>query len=81
VGTAVPISGEELQRLWGNLHDKYPADFTVSPATARSWREREIRDCMREGNLQAAEIHYWWLVAEMVQTAQEAGAGRGRPQE
>jgi hypothetical protein len=73
-GGAVPLSGEELQRLWDDLRSKYPADFTASPATARAWREREIGDCLREDNLKAAEFHYWWLVAEMAQAAQQAAA-------
>jgi WD40 repeat protein/serine/threonine protein kinase len=78
-GSGVPLPGEETKRLWDELRAKYPADFTVSPAAARAWREREIGDCLRVGNLKAAEFHYWWLVAEMVQTAQGAGGGRGQP--
>jgi WD40 repeat protein/serine/threonine protein kinase len=69
-GAAVPLSGEELKRLWDDLRPRYPADFAVSPAAARAWREREIGDCLREGNLAAAEFHYWWLVAEMALAAQ-----------
>ena len=64
---------QELQRLWADQRAKYPADFTVSPAAARAWREREIGDCLKEGNLAAAEFHYWWLVAEVVQAAKPAG--------
>jgi WD40 repeat protein len=67
-GTAVPLSGEELQRLWDDLRQKDAAEFTISPAAARAWREREIGDCLREGNLDAARFHFWWLVAEMVST-------------
>jgi WD40 repeat protein len=69
-GAAVPLSGEELKRLWDDLRAKYPSDFSVTPAAARAWREREIGDCLKEGNLAAAEFHYWWLLAEMVQAAQ-----------
>jgi WD40 repeat protein len=68
-GAATRLPGEELRRLWDDLRGKYPADFTVSYAAARAWREREIGDCMIEGRLDAAEFHYWWLVAEMVQAA------------
>jgi WD40 repeat protein len=67
-GAAVPLPGEEIQRLWDDLHAKYPADVSVSPAAARAWREHEIGDCLREGNLDAAQFHYWWLVAEMALT-------------
>jgi WD40 repeat protein len=68
-GAAVLLSGDECQQLWDDLRARYPADFTVSPAAAWAWREREIGDCLREGNLQAAEFHYWWLVADMIQAA------------
>jgi WD40 repeat protein len=73
-GAAVPLADEEMQRLWDDLRAKYPADFTASPAAARAWREKQIGACLREGNLDAAQFHYRWLVAEMVQTAQHAGA-------
>jgi hypothetical protein len=75
-GGAVPLSDEELQRLWGDLRRRYPVDFTVSFATARAWREAEIGDCLAEGNVAAAEFHYWWLVAEMVQADPNAAAGK-----
>jgi hypothetical protein len=71
-GASVPLSGAELKPLWDDLRPKYPADFTATPAAARAWREHAIGDCLREGNLAAAEYHYWWLVAEMVQSAQQA---------
>jgi WD domain, G-beta repeat len=76
-GAVAVLPREELKRLWDDLRAKYPADFTVTPAAARAWREREIGDCLNEGNLAAAEFHYWWLVAEMVQAAQQSGA-KGR---
>jgi WD40 repeat protein len=68
-GVIVPLSLKELQAFWDDLRQRYPADFTVSPAAARAWREREIGDCLREGNLAAAEFHYGWLVAEMALAA------------
>jgi hypothetical protein len=52
---------------------KYPADFAVGPAAARAWREREIGDCLHDGNFPAAELHYWWLVAEMARDGRAAG--------
>jgi hypothetical protein len=36
---------------------------------ARTCGEREIGDCLRQGNLKVAQFHYWWLVAEMAQAA------------
>jgi WD40 repeat protein len=70
-GAVVPLSGEDVQALWDDLHQRYPADFAVSPAAARAWREREIGDCLREGDLRAAEFHYRWLVVEMALAAQQ----------
>jgi WD40 repeat protein len=71
-GGFAPLSGEELNRLWVDYRARYPADVTVSPDAARAWREAEIGDCLREGNLAAAEFHYWWLVAEMALAARPA---------
>jgi len=71
-GGAIPLNAKELRRLWDDLRARYPAEFTVTPAAARAWREREIGDCLHEGNLKAAEFHYWWLVAEMAQAATPA---------
>jgi WD40 repeat protein/serine/threonine protein kinase len=72
-GAVAVLSREELQRLWAEQRAKYPTDFTVSPTAARAWREHEIGDCLKEGNLDAAQFHYWWLVAEMALAAQPAG--------
>jgi dipeptidyl aminopeptidase/acylaminoacyl peptidase len=71
-GGLIQLEAEELQRLWTDLRARYPADFTVTPEAARAWREREIGDCLWEGNLKAAEFHYWWLVAEMALAAMQA---------
>ena len=64
-GVVVPLPPAELKALWKDLRARYPADFTVAPAAARTWRQQQIRDCMNEGNLAAAEFHQWWLVAEL----------------
>ena len=61
--------GSQRQRRRRSGRPQEPA-----PAAARAWREREIGDCLREGHLGAAEFYYWRLAAEMVQTAQTAGA-------
>jgi hypothetical protein len=71
-GALLPLTGEQLQRLWDDLRQRYPEEFTVSPAAARAWRVQRIGDCLREGNLVAAEFHYWWLVAEMALAARPA---------
>jgi hypothetical protein len=70
-GAVVPLTTDELTRLWADLHDKYPAEFSVTPHSVRWWREGEIRACVREGNLTAAEFHLWWL-------GRGAGVGEGK---
>jgi WD40 repeat protein len=71
-GTPVPLNEEEFDSLWADLRTRYPDDFRVTRADARAWREAEIGNCLREGNFKAAEFHYWWLVAELVQAGQPA---------
>jgi WD40 repeat protein/serine/threonine protein kinase len=68
-GGLQPLSAEKLQALWTDLRAKYPQDFTVTPAQARAWREEQIGQCLKEGNLDAAFFHYHWLIAEMVTAA------------
>jgi hypothetical protein len=63
---------EGLSSRWNDLRKLSPADFPIDPAAVRAWREREIGDCLHEGDLQAAEFHYWWLVAEIALTARAA---------
>jgi eukaryotic-like serine/threonine-protein kinase len=64
-GSIIPLTVEELSALWSDLHARYPAEFIVRPEIVRRWREKEIRDCMNERNLAAAEFHYWALAAEL----------------
>jgi WD40 repeat protein len=66
-GLIVPLPGEDHLRLWDRLRAKYPEEFTVTPEQARAWRKREIRDCLREGNLAAAQFHYWAQISDAVQ--------------
>jgi predicted oxidoreductase (fatty acid repression mutant protein) len=68
-GAHTVMSPDRLQAEWTYLRAKYPQDFTVTPAQARAWREREIGQCLKEGNLDAAELHYHWLIAEIVLSA------------
>jgi hypothetical protein len=69
IGRLQPIRAARLQEMWETLRAKYPQDFTVTPAQARAWREEQIGQCLREGNLDAAFFHYHWLIAEMVTAA------------
>jgi eukaryotic-like serine/threonine-protein kinase len=64
-GAFTPLTTEESFRLWTDLKARYPQEFTVSPEAVRKWREAEIHDCLKEGNLHAAQFHYWALVAEL----------------
>jgi hypothetical protein len=68
-GGLQPLSAEKLQLLWTDLRAKYPQDFTVTPAEARAWREEQIGQCLKEGNLDGAFFHYHWLISEMVTAA------------
>jgi len=51
---------------WADLRARYPQDFTVTPAQARAWRERQIAGCLKEGNLDAAQFHFSWLIGDHV---------------
>jgi hypothetical protein len=61
-----PLSRERLQEMWHTLRAKYPQDFTVSREAAVAWRQQQIADCVREGNLDAAQFHYVWLIHDIV---------------
>jgi WD40 repeat protein len=64
-GTITPLTADEQFHLWNELQEKYPGEFIVSPQSGRRWREGEIRDCMKEGNIRAAQFHYWALFEEL----------------
>jgi len=68
-GNLLRLPTDQLQSLFQELRSKYPADFSVTPQQARTWREDQIAQCMKEGNLPAACFHRDWLIAEMVQEA------------
>jgi WD40 repeat protein len=63
-GAVFPLAVDEHVRRAAALWAKYPGEFTLPPEGARAWRRQEIRDCVSEQNLRAADFHYWWLVAE-----------------
>jgi hypothetical protein len=68
-GAHTSLSPEKLHAEWTYLRAKYPQDFTVTPAQARAWREQQIGQCLKEGNLAAAFLHRDWLIAELVLSA------------
>jgi eukaryotic-like serine/threonine-protein kinase len=63
-GTVFPLGADEYMRRAETLRTKYPNDIDATPAAARTWRLQQIRDCMSDGDLRAANLHFWWLVAE-----------------
>src|SRR5262249_38600198 len=64
-GAITPVPDEELHAYWQQLRRRYPNDFAVSPKSSRAWRQREIIDSIREGELRAARFHFGRLVAEV----------------
>jgi predicted oxidoreductase (fatty acid repression mutant protein) len=66
-GGLQPLRGERLKSMLETLRAKYPQDFT--PAQERAWREEQVGQCLKEGNLGAAFFHYHSLIAEMVAAA------------
>jgi hypothetical protein len=62
---AAPLAPDESQRAWDELRVRYPSEFEATPEAVRRWREGEIRAVMREGDIRAAELHYWALFAEL----------------
>jgi hypothetical protein len=63
-GAVFPLKPEEHLQRAVSLWARYANELTTPAPTVRAWRRKEILDCMTEGNLEAAEFHYWWLVAE-----------------
>jgi WD40 repeat protein len=61
VGT---LSAVNLVDHWTVCRSAHPEDFRIGADARRHWREAEIASCLEEGNVAAAEFHYWWLVAE-----------------
>ncbi|MBL8821900.1 MAG: protein kinase [Planctomycetia bacterium] len=66
LGGKKTLTSVEYQTLYGRLTKKYPELFGISSSAARHWRENQIRQCLKEGNLPAALFHQNWLLAEAV---------------
>jgi hypothetical protein len=71
-GTVVPLSAEEFLKAWQTLHTKYPNDFRVAPAVARQWRQEQIAECLKSGNLPGAFLHRDWLLVEAIREQAKA---------
>jgi WD40 repeat protein len=57
LGALVRLSPEEQRAAFQTLSAKYPQDFTVTPAQALAWHQREAEACVREKNPAAALFH------------------------
>jgi WD40 repeat protein len=71
-GGTPSLKPERIHKNWTDLRSKDPADFTVSTVLGRAWRERQIADSLNEGNLDAAQFHFWWLIGDHVLKLQTA---------
>ena len=54
-----PLSPAEFRADWQKLREKYPADFTVTPAQILAWHQREAAAAFREQNAAASLFHYF----------------------
>ena len=72
-GWLTPLSSDEFQQAWKKLRAKYPDDFRVAPTVARQWRQEQIEDCMKSGNLAGAFLHRDWMVVEAIREQGQAG--------
>jgi Tol biopolymer transport system component len=52
-----PLTPKEMEESWNYLRTKYPQDFTVTPAQALAWHQREAESCVKEKNPAAALFH------------------------
>ena len=50
----LPLTAGEVTARWDALRNKYPDEFAVTPRQVLAWRQGQIRDSLREGNLAAA---------------------------
>src|SRR5262249_46569549 len=60
-GGLTALSFENLRGYFEELRAKYPDDFRVAPAVAQQWREEQIAECLKSGNLPGAFLHQDWL--------------------
>jgi WD40 repeat protein len=63
-GAVFPLSPDEHAQRATVLWSKYPNELKTAPEAVSAWRRKQIQECLSEGNVGAAEFHYWWLVAE-----------------
>jgi WD40 repeat protein len=64
-GGIVPLTVDEIYRHWETLRRSDPASFSASPSDIRRWREAEIRNSLKQGNLAAARFHHWARVYDL----------------
>jgi len=56
-GAAQPLSPQDMQQDWQDLHARYPRDFTVTAEQAFAWHRAEAAKCLQEKNAGAALFH------------------------
>ncbi len=56
-GAAEPLSPQEMQEYWQDLHAPYLRDFTVTVEQAFAWHRAEAAKCLAEKNAGAALFH------------------------
>jgi Flp pilus assembly protein TadD len=61
-GGCTPVGGKDLTEAWQHLQDKYPSEFSSSPADAVDWHERAAGSCEAIGDWFGAIVHLDILV-------------------
>ena len=72
-GGLTPLPPEQQYTLFTMLRAKYPDDFRVAPAVARQWRQEQIAECMKSGNLAGVFLHRDWMIVEAIREQGQPG--------
>ncbi|MBL8823607.1 MAG: protein kinase [Planctomycetia bacterium] len=76
-GELKPLSTEDDRiTRYNELKTKYPEEFNPDVADIRCWREEQIRQCIKDMQLEAALFHQNWLLAEAVLEAAKTNSKR-----
>jgi serine/threonine protein kinase/WD40 repeat protein len=69
----LPLSKQELQRLWQELHAKYPAEFAVSPRAVVEWRIKQLQSMSGGQDSFGIASSRRWLNSELTQASWQPG--------
>jgi hypothetical protein len=72
-GGLVPLSKQEMQALWQELHAKYPQEFAVSPAAAVEWRVGQLQSASKIERPSLVAFHRRWLASELAEADWQPG--------